>query len=1199
MNRTTFTQFVRGMLACTMACLLLWNHASAQERQPKLDPEGQLKRLEEIRREGAASEANRDAGEDVKGRDEWFSFVRRYPYDMIPATLRSDAIREMQRQTAQIERALHGKHYEATVLGANSWQQIGPSNVSGRTRAIAVKPGDAQTMFIGAAAGGVWKTVDGGTSWATTTDTLPSLAACALGIDRLSPNIIYMGTGENSVNVDSYLGKGIFKSTDGGLTWKSSGLANVGAFSKIVVHRQKHLTVYAAATKANGGFYRSEDGGATWALVAGTGGDTWDLSINPQNSDELFISTASKIRHSTDGGKTFTDVITGINRTGAIRISVAVSPAQPTRLYALVARDPGSGANHIGEAYVSDNSGASWTLKKTFDQAFFNLQGWYDNCAAADPFDPNVGLVGGIDIYRTTDGGNNWSNVTRSYLGGNVHPDQHVLEISDENPGLVVLGNDGGVYLSFDGAATWQQISKNLPTSQFYGLDVDPSREFRVYGGTQDNGTHGSYGTSSFPGDWQRVLSGDGFQVVVDAGNPDTVYAEQYNGTPLYRIAANNTNSRARIDASISTDADHGDVGVWDTPIAMSPADKKSFFTGRSNLYRSTNRGRTWDTLKPGNTQKISAIGLSNFDARVMMVGASNGSAYYSTDNGANWARSAPVFGRSVTEVTFDPVAINRVYLTVGGTSNPHVYRSDDNGATFKSIQGNLPNISANTIAIDPQDTSHLFVGTDIGVFASLDGGGTWFPFNDGLALSPVVDMKIHKASHYLVAATHGRSMFRVNISGLQAPPLLITPTGGETYATPGALPVRWSGLTGPVRIMISYDGGANYRAIDDNVIPSGDTLQLGVVRTTKARIRVVEISGGRTLESDNFTLNATANCTDIGKKGYLAGAIEYRRGSLWVAVRGSDSLYKYRLPLLGGRIGLVRSGFTGEVRDMAYDSVADYFYMLVADADYSHPHLFRMDSDGVGHGEVTLPAGLLRCSGVTMLPDGIALVAPGNAANVYVIKDDGTSVRTLGPLTGAGENDRRGLAWDQYGLVQGVVDDNPATQFPSLLQQVSQSNPLVLEQSTVLVPPSATRFDFYGLAFDPSNADVTKQLYWATDTSGDFCKCERQKFFTTGVEDGSAATGYTAQNLAFGAITPNPMRTEAVIHFLVRARDSYRIDLYDASGARLAPILDAVLEPGEHSVRFDGAGIASGIYYATLVSGSGDRAVRPIVVVR
>ncbi len=1199
MTRST-SFLLQHALGCMAAVLLTVAtiHAQHTEAEPQPDAERQLQRLEEVHREGRQNKANQMSGEDVRGREEWFTFQRRYPYDRIPAGARVNAIRDMQAMRQRMEQSASTKQNGRSLLAANRWENIGPDNFSGRVRAIAISPVDAQVVFIGAAAGGVWKTPDFGATWSTSFDTLSALALGALAIDPNNPDVIYAGTGENTANIDAYLGDGIFRSTDGGVTWgQLRELRSVGAFSKLHVHKDDSKILYAAAAKSQGGFYKSEDRGETWRRIVS--GDVYDMTVNPQNNDEVYISFRNTIRRSLDGGNTFTATTTGMSLGNSVRISIGVAPSQPSRLYAIVARNPTGGGNQLGDFYVSDNKGNSWELKYTLDGSFFAQQGWYDNCLAVDPFDPNVVLIGGIDVYRTVDGGVTWTNTTRGYTGGTTHVDQHVLVFDRVTPGLVYLGNDGGVYASLDGGSNWQRISNQLPITQFYALEVDQTRPYRVYGGTQDNGTHGTYGTAGFAKDWRRVLGGDGFYVVVDLTDPNIIYVENYNGTPLYRADANNPDARTRIDREISPSAESGDVGYWSTPIAMSPADKQTLYTGRSKLWRSRNRGSNWEGLTTGGSGKISSIGLNNFDARLMLAGTVSGDLRYSLDDGQTWQRSTGTPNRFVTSIVCDPVNGDRVYATFSGFGAGRVYRSDDKGATFVNISSNLPNVPANAIAVDPKNPAHLFVGTDIGMFASLDGGEYWMPFNEGMANVPVAGLKIHTSTNTLVAATHGRSMYQVDISNVLQVPVLITPVGGEVFTTPGELAIRWIGFDGPVRIRISYDGGISYSEVAASVSGSSHTIALPLVRTDAARIRVEEIGSNRSVESGDFTINPTANGSELAKRGFIAEAIEVRQGYLWATVRNSDSLYKLRLQNLTAREGLVRTGIPGRIRDLAYNQSADIFYALVTNEAMGDATIYRMDSNGVGLGQMSLPSEISGAAGIAMTPEGLAVITPGPTPDIVILDASGGIIRRTGPLQGSSGGDRHGLIWDGLGYVQAVVRRDAGLPFPSELQHLSASDPLRIREATPVVIQSLNTLEFFGLAFDSSNADIGKRIYWATDTSGAFYRFEREKLFSSSVPgQGIVATG-AAGMVAINDIVPNPAQNETTIRFSVRGRRAVSVELYDATGLRVTTVSDAIVDAGDHSVTLSVAGIASGIYYVAVRGGDGERDVRPLLVVK
>lgn len=1201
MNIVTFPPFLgRCLLMCAAAMILLTAVSFGQERERTLDPEGQLERLEQINREGRESESNHHGGEDVRGREEWFTFQRRYPYDLIPAGARTTAIREMQAMKSRLNAATMGKGERRGLLAASRWESIGPGNISGRVRAIAVHPNDPRTIFIGAAAGGVWKTTDLGETWTTTFDTLAGLAMGALAIDPTNPNIVYAGTGENTGNIDAYLGHGVFRSTDGGITWKNlPELRTVGAFSKLHVHRANSNIIYAAAAKASGGFYRSEDQGMTWTRVLQ--GDVYDMTVNPSNNEEVYVSYRNSIRRSSDGGRTFTTINTGIaNITGGLRISVAIAASEPTRIYALMARG-GSGSDNIGEIFVSENRGDSWQLKYAFPSSFFGAQGWYDNCVAVDPFDPNVVVAGGIDTYRTTDGGTNWENTTKVYQGGNVHADQHILLFSQSAQGVLYLGNDGGMYYSTDAGREWTRMKGHLQITQYYAMQIDQTKPYRIYGGTQDNGTHGSYGASGYVQDWNTILGGDGFYVVVDLSNPDIIYAEQFNGTPLYRINANQTSQRVRIDGQVSPNANSGDIGYWSTPIAMSPADKRTLYSGRSKLWRTKNQGGNWEGLTTGSSNKITAIGLSPFDSTRMMIGTVTGELRYSHNDGAQWTRSTGIPSRFVTSIVYDITNAGRIYATYSGfsTANGHVFRSTDDGATFVDISSNLPNIPVNSIAIDPQNPDHLFIGTDIGVFASLNGGQFWMPFNDGMPLSPVADLKIHYNSRSLIAATHGRSTFRVSIDGIEQVPVLITPVGDETYATPGKIFAQWAGFSGPVKILITYDGGFSYHELANNVTVTQDSLAIPAKRTTIARLRVVEIGSNRFAESRDFTLTAPSNGSDQNKRGFIAEAIEIRGDQIWATVRNSDSLYRLRLPLLVERQGFVRTGIPGRIRDLAYDAAADVFYALVTEPDLSAPKVYRMDTAGVSTGQVTLPAELTSAVGIAVQPAGLAIISGGAAPELLVLNASGGIVSRSGALQGATGSDRRGLVWDGLGYVQGVVDHDPSISFPSELQHIAAADPLRVRERTPVVLQSIRSLEFVGLTFDPTSADINKRTYWATDTGGSFYKFDREKLFSSDVDVSQGISGRLSHEVAIGSIVPNPAHGEATIAFSVRSRKQVSVEVFDPTGMMVARVFQGMLEPGDHSVRLQSRGLPSGVYYVTVSAGAGERDVRPVVIMK
>jgi photosystem II stability/assembly factor-like uncharacterized protein len=1201
-NMTSSSRFATrrrlGLLLLSAIAALFCGALADAQNLPADAGMRQYEELVKIYREGRHDAGEREKideeAEEVEAREAWLHYRRSFPYGTIPAGARVDAIRATEALERSLERSMKNNGRSGSLLSLSLWESIGPTNQGGRIKAIAIHPTKAGVFLVGAAAGGVWKTTDGGGTWRPTFDNQSAIAIGALAFDQTNPDIVYAGTGEdyNSVqtlliNTPSYLGGGIFKSTDEGETWTGVGLESVGAFSKVAVHRQKSSIVYATGSKQNGGFYRSTDGGATWKRTIGS--DLRDMSVNPQNGDEVYVATAGGVQRSTDAGETFVGATAGMNSGAGARFSVAVAPSLPSQVYALGARGPRDA--QVAEIYKSSDRGASWRLMRTFDVSFFNGQGDYDNFVSVHPTNPNVVLIGGVDVFRTSNGGDSWTNVTRAYSGGNVHADQHIAHFDPVNPDAVVLGNDGGVYISIDAGLSWDHQSSGLAVTQFYRMEVDQTRPFRVYGGTQDNGTSGSFGTTGFTGNWRSVLGGDGFFVQEDLSDPNWFYAEYYFGA-LFRINANDPNQASRVDWSIPSTGADGDEGNWATPIAMSPVDRVSLYSGRTNLWRTTNRGGRWTKIPVGISSKLSAIGLSPIDARYLVVGSVTGQVRYSTDNGATWGAGAGLPTAVVNDIRFDPVRPERVYAVYSGFASARVFRSDSYGAQWTDITANLPKIPVNAIAIDPVDPARLFVATDIGVFFSPSGGDFWIPFNAGLPRAPVSDLRIHRASRSLVAATHGRSMFRVGIDAFEIEPALVQPVGGERISTPGPLEVRWIGFSGPVNVSIRYSADEPFQIVAAGVADSRVTLTLPMRLSSTARVRVEEIGSGRTVTSGPITLVTPSNATSLGKRAFIAEAIELRGSTLWATSRASDTIHRLRLPLLTGSSPIVRSGFTGPIRDLAYDPSADEFFALVTDADLSRPRIYRMDTNGRSLGELALPSELMSAAGIAIRGDALAVSTGGSAPELWQLDAATGALRERSAIEDAGAAERRGLVWNGREFVQMAMRDSTAGGFDAELQQIAGSTPTRIIDRVPVVVATGGELRFFGLAHDPGASGV--EYYFATDTSGAFYRFRAD---ILGAVDGEIATGGPSA-ISMASIQPNPAQHEASLDLRAERALDLRVIIVDAGGSTVASVLEGRTEAGPHRLALPVAELPSGVYYVVVEAG-GDRVVRALTVLR
>lgn len=1194
----------------SVASLLTPAVVDAQQlpRESREETDRQQELFDEMLEAGRANPWTEISGEDVRGRSFWFEYQRRFPFDVVPAGLHKAAVQRMHTMRDRMHEAAAKKG--AALFAANQWKEIGPTNVGGRVRALALHPTDPETIYVGGASGGVWKSNDGGQTWRTTFDKQTALTIGAIAIDPSNPNNVYVGTGELRVASDiGFMADGVFKSVDGGETWRNIGLNNLGAVSGLHVHRTNPNIIYLTSGRnyshprysgsglgSGTGFYRSTDAGATWTQMAT--GNVFEIAVNPQNNDELLISGSASVQRSTNAGETFSTVNSGLANLGqGIRMSMAFDPVTPTTVYLLQAYR--GSEIHMPAFYKSTNSGQSWSAGPQMVANFFRTQGDYNNCIAVDPNDPDVILAGGIDLWRSTNKGGTWQNVTntRGSTGDNeiAHPDQHIIRFDENVPGVVYIGNDGGVYQSFSGGASFRRLHSALAITQFHTVEIDQSRPYRIYGGTQDNQTQGGFGSATdYTKVWDRMLGGDGFWVVVDNTNPDIVYAESQYGE-MRRIDANNLDAPpTNIIGSISTDG-----GAWSTPIAMSPVDNR-LYTARSKVYRTSNpRTGTivWEDLTPGfasPSRKATALSLSPFDGGKLIVANDGGDTRFTTDDGATWGRSTGLPSRFPTDLLFDPVNPTRVYAVFSGFRTGHVYVSNDNGATFTDISSNLPDVPANAIEIDPTNNSHLFVGTDIGAFVSVDGGGVWFPFSEGLPVAPVADMKIHRTRRVLIAATHGRSMFDVSIDNITVPAVLLAPVGGETVVTPGKLTVRWAGLNGPVNVLVSYHSGEPFNMLAANVTGTSVEVEFPAARSSTARIRVEEVSGGQSLTSGNFTLNAAANIETLGKRGFVAEGIAMRGNHLWATDRDSDTIRRLRLPLLTLADTVVRTGFTGRIRDLEYDPQADIFYALVTDDDLTNPRIFRMDTTGAAAGSLTLPTSITAASGITVAPAGLAVATPGENGRIVIV--DVTTGSEVSSVSYAGLRGdwRRGLIWNGTTYTQGVFRNEDGLDFPSEIQRLVVTDSARLYERLTVIVSSGSPVYFADLAVDNTSSSTTA-TYYATDTAGTIYRFRGELF--SGVEIGASTDRVISVRI--DQIAPNPFRTEAGVTLTLVRAEQVTLELMTADGRRAALVYDGPLEQGTHQKSVDARLLASGVYYLVLSTASGERSVAPIVVTK
>jgi photosystem II stability/assembly factor-like uncharacterized protein len=697
----------------------------------------------------------------------------------------------------------------ASLVGSMRFRSIGPALTSGRISDVAVDPTNKKIWYVATAAGGVWKSVNAGLSFTPIFDGEGSFSTGAITIDPKNPNVIWVGSGENNAQRVVAYGDGVYKSIDGGRSWKNVGLKESEHIGRILIDPRNSDVVYVASQGplwskgGERGLYKTTDGGATWSRVLHT--DDWtgvnDVQMDPRNPDVLIATTwqrqrrtccfvaggpGSGVHRSTDGGKTWVKSQAGFPSGDLGRIGLTISPADPNVVYAIAEAAQGKGG-----FFRSSNGGVSWERMGSYQTG-----GNYYNEIFADPHDVDRVYAVDVILQVTEDGGRNFRRVGEQ----KKHVDNHSVWIDPDDTDHLIVGCDGGVYETHDRGRTWRFVA-NLPVTQFYRVTVDDVQPFyRVFGGTQDNFSMGGPSrTRSVNGirnaDWFVTSGGDGFGSAIDPSDPNTVYAQsQFGVLSRFNLATGDVIGIQPEDAADGP----GLRWNWDSPILVSPHSPSRLYFAAERLLRSDDRGNSWRIISPDlsrninrgtlkmmdRVQGIDAIGRnvsttlfgnittiaeSPLQEGLLITGTNDGRVSITEDGGTTW-RSIDRFPTVpettyVTRVTASNHDPRTIYATFNnhwtGDYKPYVLKSTDLGRTWTNIAGNLPNRGSTwVIAEDPRNRQLLFVGTDFGVFTTVDGGTRWLPLKGGLPTIQVRDIAIQPRANDLVLATFGRGFY-------------------------------------------------------------------------------------------------------------------------------------------------------------------------------------------------------------------------------------------------------------------------------------------------------------------------------------------------------------------------------------------------------------------------------------------------------
>jgi photosystem II stability/assembly factor-like uncharacterized protein len=719
------------------------------------------------------------------------------------------------------------------------WRFIGPFDLGGRCTDVAVPKGSRTVFYAAAATGGVFKTANAGTTWEPIFDDQPTLSIGDLAVAESDPNTVWAGTGEANIFRASEAGLGVFKSTDAGKTWKRMGLEATSTIARVIVHPSNADIVYVAATghewtaNPDRGVYKTTDGGATWQKVLSINEKVGanDLVMDPQNPDTLYAATWNRIRQrwsdpvpggedglykTADGGKTWTPINNGLPDTAFTgRIGIDLCRSKPTTLYAYVdnhspGAEPAPGQRDsygrpaqrgiVGaEVYRSDDSGASWRKVNTASMdRFGGTYGWVFGQIRVDPNSPETIYIMGLGLSKSTDGGKTYQNL----LGEGLHGDHHGLWIDPGDSNHLINNNDGGVNISYDGGKTWRDFHDGIPCVQFYNVAYDFSTPFWVYGSVQDQGTYRGLiplmkPTAGAPAGrrrfgatqpkWETAPGGEGTLIAVDPTDPTTVYSSSFYG----RLERSEYKDGQWQSKQIFPKAAQGEPelrGQWLAATMISPHNPQIVYHGFQYLFRSMNKGETWEKISPDLTYNnpaeqgkwpyaipfatITAVDESPFKFGLLYAGTDDGRVWTTRNGGDSWTEitAGLPYKKHVWKIVaskYDPAT---VYVTLVGRHdddfNAYVFKSSDQGKNWVSIAGGIPGGPVNVVREDPKAKDILYAGTDTGVYVSRDGGRTWNVLGGNLPTSYIWDIAIHPRDNAMIIATNGRGMWVIDDLG-------------------------------------------------------------------------------------------------------------------------------------------------------------------------------------------------------------------------------------------------------------------------------------------------------------------------------------------------------------------------------------------------------------------------------------------------
>ncbi len=699
----------------------------------------------------------------------WKQF-KRWEYFMEPRVYPSGRIIDPSLAYKEFNKfkSTYGAPQNSTNKKAANWTAIGPTSFSdntslriGRVNVITLDPNNSNIIYIGSPAGGCWKSIDAGNSWTPLTDHLGSLGVSGIAIDPNNSNTVYIATGDGDGN-DTY-SIGIMKSADGGATWNSTGLnwntTQNRQTRKIIIDPNNSNILFVVTTS---GIFKTTDAGATWTnLITG---NFRDIEFNPANSNTIFACTNTAFYKSTNGGNSFNFISSGTPASGVGRLTLAVTANDTNYVYLLATNSSDNGFKGI---YRSTDAGDSFVLRANspnvlgWSQAGNDSggQGWYDLALEASPTNRNEIYTGGVNMWKSTNGGaslyaiTNWWNVSGSI--GFVHADIHSI---DYYGNTLYCGSDGGIFRSTNNGTSWTDLTNGMQISQYYRLGASAIDAGTILAGAQDNGT-----TLLKNNVWTHPKGGDGMECIADWSNTNIMYASSQNGS--IAKSTDGGNSFNTISNSI------GQAGAWVTPYTQDPINSNTIYIGYNDVWKSTNGGNTWNTISSFSAPLLKSLVVAPSNNNVIYA-ANDNSIKKTTNGGGTWTDiTTGLPANAITYISVHNLNPSILWVSLSGFNNGQkVYKSINGGATWTNVSGNLPNLPINCITYEYGTNNGIYVGTDVGIYYKNDDLNLWQLYNDNLPNVIVYELEIHYGSGKIRAATYGRGLWESSLF-VTAPP--------------------------------------------------------------------------------------------------------------------------------------------------------------------------------------------------------------------------------------------------------------------------------------------------------------------------------------------------------------------------------------------------------------------------------------------